>query len=216
MRFAILPTALVSLLFAFSAKTASAHDQDDDYDPEYDGKKAEAGVALDVHRDGSNFGGPGVTGIGLGIHGRLGRRIAIAADIQQGYGADSSGYKRYDLAWTLPKLFVYLNPKSKTQIFATTGLDMRVSHFDDGVEAVPAGVPWGHFYMGTFLGAGVEHRMDKTWALRFEIDWFMRGRIDGSRQTYGNEPPPPPLDPTFSQKTRGYRGTQLSIGLVFF
>ncbi|MGZ3423222.1 MAG: hypothetical protein ACXVEE_35495, partial [Polyangiales bacterium] len=122
MRFAILPTALVSLLFAFSAKTASAHDQDDDYDPEYDGKKAEAGVALDVHRDGSNFGGPGVTGIGLGIHGRLGRRIAIAADIQQGYGEDSSGYMRYDLAWTLPKLFVYLNPKSKTQIFATTGL----------------------------------------------------------------------------------------------
>ena len=45
---------------------------------------------------------------------------------------------------------------------------------------------------------------------------FMRGRIDGSRQSYGNQPPPAPLDPVFSEKTRGYRGMQLSVGVVFF
>ncbi len=106
---------------------------------------------------------------------------------------------------------MFLNPKSKTQLYATTGMDMRVSHFESGPTAqLPEGVPWGHFYMGTFLGGGVEHRLDKTMSLRFEARWFARGRLDGKK------PGEPGLDPEFSQATRGHRGAVLSIGLIFY
>ena len=102
-------------------------------------------------------------------------------------------------------------PKSNTQLYATTGMDMRVSHFESGPTAqLPGGVPWGHFYMGTFLGGGVEHRLDESMSLRLEARWFARGRIDGKR------PGEPGLDPQFSDATRGHRGAVISIGLIFY
>lgn len=184
----------------------------DDWDPEYDGDKFEAAVRLDGYRSSTNLGSAsGVSGLALGAHLRLARRFALDLDLQQATGEDGTGYHRYDLAWNLPKLSFYLNPKAHTQLFVATGMEMRVSHFEDATLQVPDGTPWGHFYMGTFLGGGVEHRVDKTWALRLEADWFARGRVDGQQQQGAT-----PLDPVFSQKTKGYRGIAISLGVLFF
>lgn len=208
------------VLFALAPATASAHE--DDYDDDYDHgssdtykhkQKPELGIALEASRSGSTIGfGSGTTAGYLGMHGRFGRRVALGFGIEQGYGTDPSGWKRYDIAWNLPKLYMYLNPKSRTQLYVTTGMDMRVSHFDDGPnKPLPENTPWGFMYMGTFLGGGVEHRMDKTMALRLEARWFVRGRTTGRAN-----PKDAPLDPGFNQATKGAQGAVVSLGLVFF
>lgn len=195
-----------------------AHADEDDYDDNSSSsdsssrKKAELGIALEASRSSSGIGfGAGTTGGYLGMHGRLGRRVALGFGIEQAYGDDPSGWKRYDIGWNLPKLYMYLNPKSKTQLYVTTGMDMRVSHFDDAPgKPLPSSTPWGFMYFGTFVGGGIEHRMDKTMALRLEARWFMRGRASSKA------PNDAPLDPEFNEATRGIKGATVSLGLVFF
>lgn len=209
---------LLALPLAILPKTVHAHeaDYDDDYSSSSDEyrhrQKPELGIAIEASRSGSSLGfGPGVTGGYLGMHGRLGRRIALGFGLEQAYGDDPSGWKRYDIAWNLPKLYMYLNPGSKTQLYVTTGIDMRVSHFDDGPnKPLPGGTPWGLMYFGTFFGGGVEHRLDKSMAFRLELRGFMRGRASSKG------PNDTPLDPEFNDKTTGARGAVASIGLVFF
>lgn len=200
------------LLLASSPALAHGSSYDDDApDPEsYDAhRKIEIGIDLEAYRSSSQLtSGSGVTGGYLGMHGRFGRRVALGFGLDQGYG-DDGGYKRFDLAWNLPKLYLYLNPASKSQLYLTTGMDMRVSHYEDGAtKLVPAGTPWGAFYFGSFLGGGLEHRMDKGMALRLETRWFMRGRASGNG---GQE-----LDPTFAKDTANQRGGVITLGLTFF
>lgn len=210
-RFLTLSGALVALPLLLVPSRASAHEED--YEPEYDEhRKPEIGVSLEAYRSSPAIGmGPGVNGGYLGMHARLGRRIALGFGLDQGYGDDPSGWKRFDIAWNLPKLYVYLNPKSKTQLYMTTGLDMRVSHFEDAPDKpLPSGTPWGFFYFGSFLGGGIEHRLDKSMTLRIETRWFVRGRASGKG------PNAPPLDEEFSKQTAGQRGGILTVGLTFF
>jgi hypothetical protein len=206
---------LLALPVLLATATAHAYDDDDDNyssSESHHKQKPELGIAIEASRSGPSLGfGPGVTGGYLGMHGRLGRRVALGFGLEQAYGDDPSGWKRYDIAWNLPKLYLYLNPKSQAQLYVTTGMDMRVSHFDDAPgKELPAGTPWGFLYMGTFLGGGIDYRMDKTMALRFEMRAFMRGRASGKN------PNSEPLDPEFNDSTRGSRGAIASIGLVFF
>lgn len=207
---------LLGLPLLLLSAPASAHDSghEDDPDPEsYDArKKIEIGINLEGYRSSSQLAGAsGVTGGYLGMHGRFGRRIALGFGVDQGYGQDATGYQRFDIAWNLPKLYLYLNPASKSQLYVTTGLDMRVSHFEDGPnKVVPSGTPWGFFYFGSFIGGGVEHRLDKGMALRLETRWFMRGRTGGDGSATH------PLDPTFAKETANQRGGVVTLGLTFF
>ncbi len=219
----VLPVLVASSLLLVAPR-ASAHEEDDDQgssssesesssDSSGRRKKFEVGVALEGFRSSEGIvSGSAVYGGYLGAHFRLGRRVALGVGLEQGYGDDPSGYKRYDIAWNFPpKLYLYLNPKSKTQLYGTAGMDMRVSHFESGSKELPEGrVPWGAFYFGGFLGAGVEHRLDKSMALRIEARWFVRGRSD-SKSSADTAP-----DPEWSIATRGYRGAVLSLGLVFY
>jgi hypothetical protein len=208
--------ALLALPVLMIPSVASAHEDDYDDDDNYSSssykQKPELGIALEANRSGSTFGfGQGTTGGYLGMHGRLSRRIGLGFGIGQAYGDDPSGWKRYDIAWNLPKLYMYLNPKSKTQLYVTTGMDMRVSHFDDAPnKPLPSGTPWGFMYFGTFLGGGIEHRMDKSMALRLEVAWFVRGRASSKA------PNDPPLDKELNDSTRGTKGATVSLGLLFF
>jgi len=211
----LIPFLALPLLLV-PATSHAWEDDDDDYSSssssDHYKQKPELGIALEASRSGPALGfGPGVTGGYLGMHGRLGRRVALGFGIEQAYGDDPSGWKRYDIAWNLPKLYMYLNPKSRAQLYVTTGMDMRVSHFDDAPgKPLPGGTPWGFMYFGTFFGGGVDYRMDKTMALRLEVRAFMRGRASSKG------PNDAPLDPEFNDKTAGARGAVASIGLVFF
>lgn len=213
-RLILLPLALSCLTLA----TAAHASDDDDYDDEDHNssssksykQKAEPGIALDVTRFGSQaFSGAGMTGLSLAFHGRVSRRVALDLGLEQAYGS-FDGYRRYDIGWSLPKLFVYLNPKSKTQFYATLGFDMRVAHYESGDKVVPDAVPWGHFYLGTSAGLGIDHRMDKSTALRFEVRGYMRGRTQGQGDALAK------VAPTFAQDVKGDRGIAVSIGMVFY
>lgn len=211
----LIPLLALPLLAIPSVARADEDDYDDDDNATSSAshhQKPELGIDLEASRSASSIGlGAGTTGGYLGMHARLGRRIALGFGIEQAYGDDPSGWKRYDIAWNLPKLYMYLNPKSKTQLYVTTGMDMRVSHFDDAPgKPLPGGTPWGFMYFGTFLGGGIEHRMDKSMSLRLEARWFVRGRASG------RAPNDPPLDPELNDSTRGIKGATLSLGLVFF
>ncbi|MEO7093743.1 MAG: hypothetical protein ABI175_10870, partial [Polyangiales bacterium] len=134
-----------------------------------DKHKPELGVGLDLLHTtyGMDSLAGGMFGLRTSMHARLGRRIALGVGMEEGFGTDKSGFRRYDLAWTLPDLYVYLTPGSKLQLYSVLGLDMRVSHFESAPDhKLPEGLPWGHFYMGGTMGMGVESRMSKTSAIR--------------------------------------------------
>ena len=210
----VLPLTLAMTLGLVGS--AHAHD-DDDYDddnessssPKYK-QKSEPSIALDVVRFGPQaFSGSGMTGLNLAFHGRVSKRIALDMGLEQAYGS-FAGYKRYDIGWSLPKLMVYLNYKSRTQVYSTLSFDMRVSHYETGDVAVPEVSPWGHFYLGTSAGLGVEHRMDKSTALRVEVKGYMRGRTEGAGLALAR------VAPTFAQDIKGDRGVAVSVGMLFF
>ncbi len=217
MRSSIVLPLTVVLTFGL-AGSAQAH-QDDDYDDDYDHEpssspkykqKSEPSIALDVVRFGPQaFSGAGMTGLNLAFHGRISKRIALDMGLEQAYGS-FAGYKRYDIGWSLPKLMVYLNYKSRTQVYSALSFDMRVSHYETGDVAVPEVSPWGHFYLGTSAGLGVEHRMDKATALRIEVKGYMRGRTQGAGTALAN------VAPTFAQDIKGDRGVAVSVGMLFF
>lgn len=195
----------------------SCHD-DESSDTSGQPDEAEIGVALDLFRavpsssglyqptNGDSY------GVRTSMHARVGRRIALGLGMEEAAGTDPSGYRRYDLAWSMPDLFVYLTPRSKFQLYTVTGMKMRVSHFESGPgAALPTDVPWGAFYMGGTLGAGVETRMNKSTALRFELRGFLLGRVDGQQEAqklagYAE----------YSEATRSSKGVSFSIGMVFF
>jgi hypothetical protein len=190
------------------------HSNDGDYDPYEHDHKPELGVAIDLMH--STYGldslSGGMYGVRTSMHARLGRRIALGVGLEEGFGTDASGYRRYDLAWKLPDLYVYITPGSKMQLYSVLGLDMRVSHFESSPEKkLSDGLPWGHFYMGGTMGLGVESRMSKTSALRVELRGYVRGRVDGKESRDRIQ-----AMPEFADSTRTDKGAMLSIGVVLF
>lgn len=222
-----LPLAFAALVATSVAALAPAARADcnylgegckDDREPEDPGDngKPEVGVGLDVFRltptVGGFSGGAELWGLRASMHARLGRRVALGVGMEPVFGTDASGYKRYDLGWTLPDVYLYLTPLSRFQLYTVMGMDMRVTHFDsnDG-KVVPADVPWGHFYFGGSAGVGIEHRMTKYNALRVELRGFVRGRLDGAQMEQALQ-----RFPEFYDSTRTTKGAMLSIGMVFF
>ena len=127
-------------------------------------------------------------------------------------GTDPNGYKRFELGWSLPDVYLYLTPKSSIQVFTVLGFDMRVEHFEAGSSALSDQVGWGQFYMGAILGGGFESRLNKSTALRFELRGFVRGRVDDP-DTEANLRA---VDPVFASATRSQKGLVLSAGMVVF
>jgi hypothetical protein len=139
------------------------------------------------------------------MHARVSRRVAIALGLEEGFGT-SAGYRRYDLAWTLPEFYVYLTPYSRIQLYTLTGFDLRASHFESGPAGpVPNGAGFANVFIGASMGLGVETRLDARNAVRLELRGFVRGRLDDA----GSASP-------FSDATKSTRGVSLGLGFVFF
>lgn len=209
-----------SILCAAPSAFACAQDDEDcsssEKVHEYQYETAVA-FGLDVlHGAGSvgdlSGGGDSTWGVRTSFHARLGRRVAIRVGLEESFGGDAAGYKRYDLAWSLPDVYLYLTPTSPIQLYTVLGMDMRVVHFESGRNALSDQVPWGQFYLGAIMGAGVESRMSKQTALRFELRGFVRGRA----QDPTTESALRSADPTFAEATRTEKGLIFSAGMVFF
>ncbi len=172
---------------------------------------AGVGLGIDVLRasssgDALRTGANGMFALRTTMHGRASRRVAIVLGMEEGFGVDPSGYRRYDLAFSLPEMYFYLTPDSPIQLYTLTGFELRLSHFDTGPDRpLPIGTPWTNTYLGAVLGAGLETRVHDKTALRFEVRGFLRGRVDGSTE-----------DAAFSAATSTGRGVSLGVGMVFF
>lgn len=156
---------------------------------------------------------PGMYDLDISVHTRFSRRLALEFGMNEAVGSDPNGFRRYDLGWTLPSVVAYFNTESRTQLYGTFGFSILLSHYEsNGAATVPRAIPWAMGYMGAFTGIGVETRLEKNTALRFELRGFMRGRLQGTPDTeaaYDNVP-------SFSDATKTQRGVMLSAGFVFF
>jgi LCCL domain len=147
-----------------------------------------------------------MVGLRTMMHGRAGRRIAINIGMEEAFGVDHTGFRRYDLAWTLPEMYFYLTPDSLLQFYTLSGLELRTTHFASGPgRALPTAAPWANLYVGAFLGVGVETRISPKTAMRVELRGFLRGRVD--------DPTP---DAAFQAATATNSGANLNVGLAFF
>jgi hypothetical protein len=129
-------------------------------------------------------------------------------------GEDSNGYRRWEFGYSLLNLLVYLTPESKYQLYATAGYTLHVTSFDKGPDGPLASeLRKPYAYMGGVLGAGIEARVKKSLALRFEIRGFLRGRIDSTSE---EEQAKLAANPGFDEGTKTVRGVMVAGGLVFF
>ena len=214
--------ALVALSLVAAAPSARACDDDDEQCSSNDDVKDyqwEPGIAigLDVLHGADTMGALGGSsdstwGVRTSMHARLGKRVAIRAGLEESMGGDAAGYKRWDLGWELPDIYLYLTPTSKFQLYTVLGMDMRVVHFESGRNQLSDQVAWGQFYLGAIMGAGIETRLSKMTGIRFELRGFVRGRAqDGQAESDLRA-----ADEAFATATKTQKGVIFSAGMIFF
>ena len=124
----------------------------------------------------------GMAMVGLGLRYRMVPAFAIEADLDFAGGRDYNGYRRKETAFGFNGL-VFLNPKSKTQVYllggfgwsGATAVDDR-SGFDQN--------EYKYGYFGGQAGIGLEFRLSRVVALNFDFRGFVRGRIDDRKRDY--------------------------------
>ncbi len=133
------------------------------------------GAMMGKGRDGD----AGMALLGLGLRYRPLPAAAIEANLDFAGGRDYNGYRRSETAITFNGL-IYLNPKSKTQVYLLGGFGWS------GAKAVDDrgdDQTYRYGYFGAQAGAGLEFRLSKVVALNIDMRGFVRGRVDDSRRT---------------------------------
>jgi hypothetical protein len=118
----------------------------------------------------------GMAMVGVGLRFRPAPAFAIEADLDFAGGRDYNAYRRNETAFAFNGL-VFLNPKSKTQVYllggfgwsGATAVDDRSGH--DSTE-------YHYGYFGGQAGVGLEFRLSRVVAINFDMRGFIRGRID--------------------------------------
>jgi hypothetical protein len=128
-----------------------------------------------------NQGNTSMGGIGFGLRYRPVPGFAIEGDLDFAGGRDYSGYQRSETAFTFNGLF-FLNPRSKAQVyllagFGWAGAKVQVDRQDGFYSDVER-----YGYFGGQLGAGLELRLAKHFALNLDVRGFIRGRTDSAAQ----------------------------------
>ncbi len=157
--------------------------------------------------------GPGVLGVSGALHGRPWKRIGLETGLEV-WGGEAGGFRRFEFGYSLINLLVYFTPESKYQLYATAGYSLHITSFDQGPDgALPQELRKAFVYMGGVFGGGIEARVKKSLALRFEIRGFLRGRLDSAKE---EDKALLASHPDFDQGTKSVRGVMFAGGLVFF
>lgn len=159
------------------------------YVPRTPPKKSEWGI--NMHFGGLMMGNGrnGDTGmglLGLGLRYRPVPGFALEGDIDVAGGTDYNGRDRTEVGYSLNGL-VFLNPKSKVQLYLLGGIGFSAAHAWDKSPNVPYGdrAPrYDYSYFGVQGGAGVEFRVSKVVGLNLDLRGIYRGRIDSHRDEY--------------------------------
>lgn len=133
-----------------------------------------AGAMLGKGRDGD----AGMAMLGLGLRYRPVPMAAIEASLDFAGGRDYNGYRRSETALTFNGL-IFLNPKSKTQVYLLGGFGWAGAKAvdDRGDDAT-----YRYGYLGVQGGVGLEFRLSKVVALNIDMRGFVRGRVDDNRR----------------------------------
>lgn len=141
---------------------------------------------LNLHLGGLMMGGgrdnnAGMAVVGLGLRFRPIPQAALEGDLDFAGGRDYNGYRRGETAFTLNGL-VFLNPKSRTQVYLLGGFGWSGAHaVDDRAGYDRAEYSYGYF--GVQGGAGLEFRLAKAVALNIDVRGLVRGRVDDTRHS---------------------------------
>lgn len=140
---------------------------------------------LNLHIGGLMMGGgrdnnAGMALLGFGFRFRPVPQAALEANLDFAGGRDYNGYRRSETAFTLNGL-VFLNPKSRTQLYLLGGFGWSGARAVDDRDGYDR-VTYGYGYFGVQGGAGLEFRLSKGVALNVDVRGLVRGRIDGDRR----------------------------------
>lgn len=122
----------------------------------------------------------GMAMVGLGLRFRPIPAFAVEADLDFAGGRDYNGYRRKETALSFNGL-VFLNPRSKTQVYLVGGFGWQgATAVDDRGGYDQTEYKYGYF--GGVAGVGLEFRLSKVVALNFDIRGFVRGRVDDNKR----------------------------------
>jgi hypothetical protein len=181
------------------------------YTPRQPVRKSEWG--LNLHLEGAFIGNgrrdnTGMGGGGLGLRFRPAPVAALEVDLDFLGGRDYNGYRRGETAFTMNCL-VFVNPKSKAQVYFLAGFGWAGAHATDDTSYTALQREYNYGYFGGQAGIGMEFRLAKHFALNADFRGFLRGRTDsGARYN------PEFRDGTNTTNTSG--GALLTGGMTFY
>jgi opacity protein-like surface antigen len=141
---------------------------------------------LNLHLGGLMVGGgrdnnAGMGLVGLGLRFRPIPQAALEGNLDFAAGTDYNGYRRAETALTLNGL-VFLNPKSRTQVYLLGGFGWSGAKAVDDRQGYDRRT-FEYGYLGVQGGAGLEFRLSRAVALNVDLRGFVRGRADADRRS---------------------------------
>jgi hypothetical protein len=136
------------------------------------------GIALGKGRDHNS----GMALVGLGLRYRPIPAAAMEVDVDFAGGRDYNGYRRNEHALSFNGL-VFLNPRSKTQVYFLAGFGWAGAYATDDRSGYDRN-EYRYGYFGAQGGLGLEFRLSRSVALNIDARGFVRGRVDDNRRDY--------------------------------
>ncbi len=154
------------------------------YVPRKAPKKREWGINL--HLGGIMLGdgrddNAGMALVGLGMRFRPIPHLGIEGNLDFAGGRDYNGYRRSETILSFNGL-VFVNPKSKTQVYFLGGFGWSGARAVDDRDGYDR-MEYKYGYFGVQGGVGLEFRLSKVVALNVDLRGFVRGRVDDDRRS---------------------------------
>jgi hypothetical protein len=151
----------------------------------------------------------GMGGVGFGLRYKPIPAFGLEADVDFMGGRDYNGFQRDETAFTLNGM-VFLNPKSRAQVYLLAGFGWSGAHVtDDSLGYTTQSNDYAYF--GGQGGIGLEFRIGRHFALNADALGFIRERIDqGADQT------PEFYDPATGETSNTSAGVLFRGGMTFY
>lgn len=162
------------------------------------------GLMMGAGRD--NNAGMGL--LGLGLRFRPIPQAALETNLDFAGGTDYNGYRRSETALSFNGI-VFLNPKSRTQVYLLGGFGVSGARAVDDRDGYDRAT-YRYSYLGVQGGAGLEFRLSKSVALNVDLRGFVRGRTDRDRRYE------PEFVDSSGRSTNASGGGLIQGGLTFY
>ena len=168
---------------------------------------------LNLHLEGAMLGSranndASMGGAGFGLRYKPVPAFGLEADLDFVGGRDYNGFRRSETAFTLNAL-VFVNPKSKTQLYFLAGFGWSGANVrDDQSSSYYASTEYKYF--GGQVGAGLEFRLARHFAMNVDLRGFIRGRVDDNAQYQ------PEFVSSDGRTTNTSGGGLLTVGMTFY